>query len=148
MACVAEYPAAGTRSLAVQRQFNFQQLHLLDHCVYGVFSDLIRDIDAATQETGFLRFSMTEHLLISGRRRALCAADAARRVLEGGYRVKHVAALLEKIVDEVAVTMDRMADRVGTELDDIQEKVAAGEARSEMRAGLGRHRPACGCIGN
>src|SRR5215472_8968758 len=39
---------------------NFQQLHLLDDCVYGVFSDLIRDIDEATQETGFLRFAMTE----------------------------------------------------------------------------------------
>jgi zinc transporter len=122
---------------------NFQQLHLLDDCVYGVFSDLIRDIDAATQETGFLRFSMTEHLLISGRHQALCAADAARRVLEGGYRVKHVAALLEKIIDEVADTMERMADRIGTELDEVEEKVVAGEVRSDMRGTLGRQRRTC-----
>src|SRR5438128_2232009 len=45
---------------------NYQQLHTIDHCVYGVFSDLVRDIDAATEETGFLRFAMTERLLISG----------------------------------------------------------------------------------
>jgi zinc transporter len=122
---------------------NFQQLHLLDNCVYGVFSDLIRDIDAATQETGFLRFSMTEHLLISGRQQALCAVDSTRRVLEGGYRVKHVAALLEKIIDEVADTMDRMADRIGTELDEIEEKVVAGEVQSDMRGLLGRQRRTC-----
>ena len=41
---------------------NFQQLHVIDDCVYGVFSDLVRDIDAATEETGFLRFAMTEQL--------------------------------------------------------------------------------------
>jgi zinc transporter len=122
---------------------NFQQLHLLDDCVYGVFSDLIRDIDAATQETGFLRFSMTEHLLVSGRQQALCAADATRRVLEGGYRVKHVAALLEKIIDEVADTMERMADRIGTELDEIEEKIVAGEVQSDMRAVVGRQRRTC-----
>jgi zinc transporter len=122
---------------------NFQQLHLLDDCVYGVFSDLIRDIDAATQETGFLRFSMTEHLLISGRQQALCSADATRRVLEGGYRVKHVAGLLEKIIDEVADTMDRMADRIGIELDEIEESVVAGDVKSDMRTVLGRQRRTC-----
>ena len=122
---------------------NFQQLHLLDDCVYGVFSDLIRDIDAATEETGFLRFAMTEQLLISGRQQALCAADATRRVLEGGYRVKHVAALLEKIIDEVADTMDRMADRIGTELDEIEESVVAGDVKSDMRPSLGRQRRTC-----
>ena len=77
----------------------FQQLHVIDHSVYGVFSDLVRDIDSATEETAFLRFAMTEHLLVSGRHQALCSADATRRVLEGGYRVDNVAHLLEKIVD-------------------------------------------------
>ena len=73
--------------------------------MYGVFSDLVRDIDKPTEETGFLRFAMTERLLISGRYQALCAVDATRRLLEGGRRVESVAALLEKIVDEVADTM-------------------------------------------
>ncbi|MGY3614686.1 transporter [Bradyrhizobium sp. USDA 10063] len=122
---------------------NFQQLHIIDNCVYGVFSDLVREIDSPTEETGFLRFAMTERLLISGRHQALCAVDATRRVLEGGHRVATVAALLEKIIDEVADTMDRMADKIGTEIDDIEERVLAGETRSEMRAGLGRLRRTC-----
>ncbi|WP_454618533.1 transporter [Bradyrhizobium cenepequi] len=122
---------------------NFQQLHIIDNCVYGVFSDLVREIDSPTEETGFLRFAMTERFLISGRHQALCAVDAARRVLEGGHRVATVAALLEKIIDEVADTMDRMADKIGTEIDDIEERVLAGETKSEMRAGLGRLRRTC-----
>lgn len=122
---------------------NYQQLHTIDNCVYGVFSDLVRDIGTATEETGFLRFAMTERLLISGRHQALCAVDATRRVLEGGQRVESVAALLEKIIDEVADTMDRMADKIGTEIDDIEEKILAGETKSEMRAALGRSRRTC-----
>ena len=122
---------------------NYQQLHTSDNCVYGVFSDLVRDIDSATEETGFLRFAMTERLLISGRHQALCAVDATRRVLEGGHRVANVAALLEKIIDEVADTMDRMADKIGYEIDDIEEKILAGETRSDMRAALGRARRTC-----
>jgi zinc transporter len=122
---------------------NFQQIHTIDHCVYGVFSDLVRDIDAPTEETGFLRFAMTERLLISGRHQALCAVDATRRVLEGGHRVETVAALLEKIIDEVADTMDRMADKIGAEIDDIEERILAGEARPDMRGVLGRSRRTC-----
>ena len=92
---------------------NYQQLHTIDDCVYGVISDLVRDIDEATEETGYLRFVMTERLLISGRHQALCAVDATRRVLEGGHRIESVAALLETIVEDVADTMDRISDRIG-----------------------------------
>jgi zinc transporter len=122
---------------------NFQQIHTIDNCVYGVFSDLVRDIDAPTEETGFLRFAMTGHLLVSGRTQTLCAVDATRRVLEGGHRVETVAALLEKIVDEVADTMDRMADKIGTEIDGIEEQVLTGETDAEMRVALGRMRRTC-----
>jgi zinc transporter len=122
---------------------NFQQLHIINNCLYGVFSDLVRDIDAASEETGFLRFAMTERLLISGRHQALCAVDATRRVLEGGHRVENVAALLEKIIDEVADTMDRVADRIGTDIDNIEEQILAGESKPNMRRDLGRLRRTC-----
>ena len=133
-------PAA--RDLLLSRD-SFQQLHTVDGCVYGVFSDLVRDIDSPTEETGFLRFAMTEHLLISGRHRALCAVDATRRVLESGHRVESVAALLEKIVDEVADTMDRMVDKIGTEIDGIEEGLLIGETKSDTRGALGRLRRTC-----
>ena len=122
---------------------SFQQLHTIDDCVYGVFSDLVRDIDSPTDQTGFLRFAMTERLLISGRHQALCSVDATRRVLEGGERVESVAALLEKIVEEVADTMDRIADQIGTDIDGVEERLLAGEVKTEMRAQLGRLRRTC-----
>jgi zinc transporter len=137
----AEIPSLA-RELLVSHD-NYQQLHTIDNCVYGVFSDLVRDIDAATEDTGFFRFAMTERLLISGRYQALCSVDATRRVLEGGHRVSNVAALLEKIIDEVADTMDRMADKIGSELDVIEERILAGEAKSEMRRDLGKSRRTC-----
>lgn len=121
----------------------FQQIHTIDNCVYGVFSDLVRSIDAPTEETDFLRFAMTERLLISGRHQALCAVDATRRVLESGYRVESIAALLEKIIHEVADTMDRMADKIGTQIDAIEDRVVAGETGSEMRSTLGKMRRTC-----
>jgi zinc transporter len=86
---------------------------------------------------------MTERLLISGRYQALCAVDATRRVLEGGHRVSNVAALLEKIIDEVADTMDRVADKIGSDLDVIEERILVGEAKSEMRRDLGKSRRTC-----
>ncbi|MCA6122656.1 transporter [Bradyrhizobium sp. WSM 1704] len=122
---------------------NFQQIHIVDHCVYGVFSDLVRDINEATRETGYLRFAMTERLLISGRHQALCAVDATRRVLESGHRVDSVASLLEKIVDEIADTMDRMADKIGTDLDAIEERVLTNDTGSELRSGLSKMRRTC-----
>jgi zinc transporter len=137
----ADIPALA-RELLVSHD-NYQQLHTIENCIYGVFSDLIRDIDAATDDTGFLRFAMTERLLISGRYQALCAVDATRRVLEGGHRVSNVAALLEKIVEEVADTMDRMADKIGNALDAVEERILAGEAKSEMRRDLGKARRTC-----
>jgi zinc transporter len=121
----------------------FQQLHVIDNCVYGVFSDLVRDIESPTEETAYLRFAMTERLLVSARHQALCSADATRRVLEGGYRVQNVAALLEKIVDEVADTLDRMADKIGQDIDSVEERILADDVKPEMRGRLGKLRRTC-----
>jgi hypothetical protein len=77
----------------------YQQLHTTDDSVYGVISDLLRDIAEVTEETGYLRFVMTEQLLVSGRHHALCAVDATRRALEDGHRIESVAALLETMVE-------------------------------------------------
>jgi zinc transporter len=60
---------------------NYQQLHTVDDCIYGVISNLLRDVGDPTEDTGYLHFVMTERLLISGRHHALCAVDATRRAL-------------------------------------------------------------------
>jgi zinc transporter len=120
----------------------YQQLHTVDDCVYGVISDLLRDIGEATEDTGYLRFIMTEQILISGRHHALCAVDATRRALEDGRRIEGIAALLETIVENVADTMDRVADRVAHALDEVEEQVLSDGA-TDLRQNLGRLRRTC-----
>jgi zinc transporter len=135
-----ELPASA-RSLLMSSD-NFQQLHAGNDCVYGVISDLKRDIAAATEETGYLRFAMTENILVSGRHHALCAVDATRRALEEGHRIESVAVLFEAIVENVAETMDRLADRIAQSLDEVEEQVLSNEP-SELRQRLGRLRRTC-----
>jgi zinc transporter len=132
---------AQARALLLSKD-TYQQLHTTDDSVYGVISDLLRDIAEATEETGYLRFVMTERLLVSGRHHALCAVDATRRALEDGHRIESVAALLETIVENVAGTMDRIADRIARSLDEIEEQVLSDDA-VDLRQSLGRLRRTC-----
>jgi zinc transporter len=132
---------AQARSLLLSKD-NYQQLHVADDSVYGVISDLMRDIAEATEETGYLRFVMTEQILVSGRHHALCAVDATRRALEGGRRIESIAALLETIIENVADAMDRLSDRLAQSLDEIEEQVLSGEA-TDLRQKLGRLRRSC-----
>jgi len=120
----------------------YQQLHTAEDSVYGVISDLLRDIDEVTEETGYLRFLMTERVLISGRHHALCAVDATRRSLEGGRRIDSVAALLETIVENVADSMDNVADRLAMALDEVEEHVLSDDTK-DMLQRLGRLRRTC-----
>jgi zinc transporter len=121
---------------------DYQQLHTDDDGLYGVISDLMRDIGEITEETGYLRFAMTERLLVSGRHHALCAVDATRRSLEGGHHVENVAALFETIIHNVADTMDRISDRIGRSLDEIEEQVLS-DNMTDLRKKLGLLRRTC-----
>jgi zinc transporter len=132
---------AQSRALLLSKD-NYQHLHATEDCVHGVISDLMRDIAETTEETGYLRFVMTEKLLLSGRHHALAAVDATRRALEGGRRIESVAALLETIVEQVADTMDRMSDRIGRSLDEIEEQVLS-DGVTDLRQKLGRLRRSC-----
>ena len=133
--------SAQSRALLLSND-NYQHLHASENCVHGVISDLMRDIAETTDETGYLRFVMTERLLLSGRHHALAAVDATRRALEGGHRVESVAALLETIVEQVAGTMDRMSDRIAQSLDEIEEQVLSDNV-VDLRQKLGRMRRSC-----
>jgi zinc transporter len=48
-------PAARTLLVALH---DHQQLYATADCIYGVFSDLVRDLDRAGDQTGYLNFAM------------------------------------------------------------------------------------------
>src|SRR5437868_1682017 len=80
----AGLPEAGvTMMLSRDRH---QQLHSTGSCIYGIFADLVRRIDGASDEVGHLRFIMTERLLVSGRHHALTAIESARATIESRGR--------------------------------------------------------------
>lgn len=113
---------------------NHQQLHAADDCLYGVFADLVRNLDGPSDEVANLHFAMTERVLVSGRRHALCSVDAARTVIEGGgRRLGTVAELLELVVEHVADAMDRLADRICIELDGIEDVLTTHAPRDERK---------------
>jgi zinc transporter len=136
----ADLPAPARQLL--RSKDTYQQMHTSEDSIYGVISDLKRDIGEATEDTGYLRFAMTENLLVSGRHQALCAVDATRRALETGHRIESVAGLIETIVENVADTMERITDRIAGSLDEIEEQVLSDET-ADLRQRLGRLRGTC-----
>ncbi|WP_031336854.1 transporter [Rhodopseudomonas sp. B29] len=136
----ADLPAQA-RTLLLSKD-SYQQIHSSGECIYGVIADLLRDIADITEDTGYLRFVMTERMLISGRHKALCSVEAARRALEGGARIDSAAMLFETIVDSVADAMERIVDGIEHDLDHVEEKVLSEDA-DDVRGSLGRLRRTC-----
>ncbi len=108
-----------------------QQLHVDDESVYGIFADLIADIDGATHHFGYLHFAMTDRLLISARRRAMSAAEGARQALDRGRKLHRVASLFELIVNHVADSIDKYADQLDEEMDEIEDELWQRAAKDQ-----------------
>ncbi len=118
---------------------NHQQLHATGGCIYGVFSDLSREIGKAGDEFAHLHFAMTERMLISGRYRPLAAAEVVRGMMEQGQcKLPSVAALLEMIIEHVADTVDRLADNIASQLDKIEDGLRSSQ--DDVRQDLNRLR--------
>jgi zinc transporter len=134
-----DIPVAAADLLAAHE--NHQQLHASDNCVYGVLSDLSREIDNTGDDFAHLHFVMTERLLISGRYRLLTAVEKVRAKIEGGQvRLPSVAALLENIVDHVADAVDAVADSHATKLDQIENDLTQRNIAESSRQDLGEVR--------
>jgi zinc transporter len=100
-----------------------QQLHARETCVYGVFADLVCDLDGLTDKIGFLHFAVTEKLVLTGRRDGLNAPEAMRKSLRKGRRVESPSALLEGIVEKLAGGVEARAEALADELDAVEERL-------------------------
>lgn len=108
-----------------------QQLHVDDESVYGIFADLIADLDGPTQHFGYLHFAMTDRLLVSARRRTLSAAESARQALDHGRKLHRVASLFELIINHVADSIDNYADQLDEEMDAIEDELWQRSAKDQ-----------------
>jgi zinc transporter len=128
----ADLPAPAVNMMLARDRH--QQLHAMGSYIYGIFADLVRRIDGVSDETGHLRFVMTERLLISGRHHSLCAVESTRVAIEAnGRRLTGVAALLELIVEHVAEAIDRIGDDLGSKLDEIEDCLTRRDDKLERQ---------------
>ena len=123
-------PAARTLLVALH---DHQQLYATADCIYGVFSDLVRDLDRAGDQTGYLNFAMTERLVVTGRRQSLQAVEAVRTALAAGRRTPNAAALIEAMVEQATVGIDRLLEDLAKELDHIEDMVLVDSVADERR---------------
>ena len=114
-----------------------QQLHADEGCVYGVFPNFVRK-DAAL-DIGFVRFAMTERMLVSSRDETVDVKDSIREAVQGRGKVTTVATLFEAIVQHVVDAVDDYAEELAETLDDVEERILTVEAGDERQA-LGRIR--------
>ena len=129
---------AAARELLVSPD-EHQQLNVIGGCLYGVFADLVCDLNGLTEEIGFLHFALTERLLVTGRRRSLSAVNVTRKVVRGAVQISTPAALLQILLEQVVDSVDRYADDASAKLDRIEEKILVDDM-SEGRRVLGRIR--------
>jgi zinc transporter len=137
LAAAALLPRAGTELLLSPD--DMQQLVTADTCFRGVVFDLARDIDRVHEEFGFFRFVLAGPYLVTGRRKALNAAEAVRRAVEDGARFTSPAELLAAIVERVADGIDQIVEALSVEIDAIEDGILR-ESLGDERQRLGRVR--------
>ncbi|KQP88128.1 CorA family divalent cation transporter [Methylobacterium sp. Leaf117] len=90
-----------------------------------VIADREREFGGRTADepAGRLHCVLGERLLVSGRRHATAAAEAARDAVLAGRRVPAPAGLLELFVTSVAAALDACARRFSDDLDAIEDRM-------------------------
>ena len=120
-----------------------------DHCVYGVFSDLVRDIDAATEETGFLALRHDRAAVWSAAGIRRCAPSMRPGACWKAATASKTSQRCSKRSSTRSPTRwTGWRTRSAHEIDDIEERILAGEmqVRTCVAASAGCAGPASGCI--
>lgn len=100
-----------------------------------VIADRAREFDGRVEEepAGRLHCVLGAHHLVSGRRHATAAAEAARDAVLAGRRVPTPAALLEIFVTGVAAALEASARRFSDELDAIEDRMLDEDQPDDAR---------------
>lgn len=116
-----------------------QQLAATDESVRGIVFDTIYTFDGKSEDFGFLRFVMTDRLLVTGRRQAMQSAEMVRRQVEAGRRFASPVDLMRAIVDEIGNGIDAIVDALAGEIDAIEDSLLRDRMEDERKR-LGRVR--------
>jgi zinc transporter len=123
----------------LQSSDDAQQLAATDESVRGTLFDTIYTFDGKSEDFGFLRFVMTERMLVTGRRQAMHSAEMVRRQIEAGRRFATPVDLMRALVDEIANGIDTIVDGLAGEIDAIEDALLKDRMEDERKR-LGRVR--------
>jgi Mg2+ and Co2+ transporter CorA len=100
----------------------------------GVVLDFEARLDGAGEGADFLRFALTERMLITARMRPLQSARGTRTALEAGAQAAHARDIFEMLVDSLADEAARRLQRLSRACETIEDKlVLEGAARAQRR---------------
>jgi zinc transporter len=132
--------AAAARELLAATDTHLQ-LQLQDNSIFGVLTDLIHDFpgDAASEQASFLRFAVTDNVIITARLHPLRSIEALRQAIRGGKPLSAPVALLEALVEHMAAQIETAKDEVNAGMDEVEDEILDDELHDE-RLTLGRLR--------
>jgi zinc transporter len=116
-----------------------QQLAATDHSIRGVLFDRVYAFDGDSEDFAFLRFVMTDRLLVTARRQAMQSCEMVRRQVESGRRFAAPIDLMRALIDEIGNGMDLLVDGLAAEIDVIEDALLKDRMDDERKR-LGRVR--------
>ncbi len=108
--------------------------------VSGAVVDHQHGLDGAKAETDFLRFALGERILVTSRRSPLYSADATRKLLATGARMKTPLELFEALISAISDCSGKMMRDLASSLDEIEDNVVIEGRGRDQRGRLGRAR--------
>jgi zinc transporter len=123
----------------LQSSDDVQQLTASDESLRGIIFDTVYTFEGKSEDFGFLRFVMTDRMLVTGRRQAMQSAEMVRREIEGGRRFASPVDLMRALVEEIGNGIDMIVDGLATEIDAIEDALLRDRMDDERKR-LGRVR--------
>ena len=97
--------------------------------MFGVFTDMLYDIDPDLTEISTVRIFGSERLVISARRHPSRTMDRLRRALYDGLRVRGPADLIATMIANLAETVEMAVVELIVALDDIEDRLLEGRVQ-------------------
>lgn len=109
-------------------------------CLTGMVADLVRNVQGATEEIGYLHFALADRMLVTSRRHPVHGADATRNAVENGMRASTPGELFSAMIANSADGFDELVDRLTIDLDRIEDRILKEELSDErQRLSRARH---------
>ncbi|MFO1056234.1 MAG: CorA family divalent cation transporter [Dongiaceae bacterium] len=108
-------------------------LEVVREGLFGVLTDLHRELDGRSWEIGQLRLWVDRRRLVTVRHHPLRAAARLRRKLRDGLEVATAPALAGELMHALAEELEEAADDLTAAVDEIEDDVLAGHGHHHRR---------------